>query len=210
MNGDGDKELCVNSGTDIIYIFEENAGDCELWKKIDATQLKTMGTTALSRDFETQHMYYEFDEEGLVNKMITFSGGAIGENGEEVYLITWPDNESEGTGMQDAISYLQRKAYYNKDDEKFYFRVTKEQYDELTERYFEAQELAKTGLEEVHVSYEELVSGEVQPIETEQITEESESISEEIQSEETESNESEEAEQTNQIEQDISGYEVLT
>ncbi len=51
---------------------------------------------------------------------------------------------------------MKAQAIYDEADERYYFRVTKEQYIELTEKYFQACKDAIEAIKAVTYTYEEL------------------------------------------------------
>ena len=53
---------------------------------------------------------------------------------------------------------MQDQAYYVKDTGLYYFRVTKEQYEQLTEAYFQAEMEATHNIKKVRYTYDEVIS----------------------------------------------------
>ena len=53
---------------------------------------------------------------------------------------------------------MQDQAYYVKDTGLYYFRVTKEQYEQLTEAYFQAEAEAAQNIKKVRYTYDEVIS----------------------------------------------------
>ncbi|MNV73653.1 hypothetical protein D3C71_1668190 [compost metagenome] len=51
---------------------------------------------------------------------------------------------------------LKNQAYFDEGQKLYYFRVTEEQFDELTKDYFNAVELADKNINDVTFSYNEL------------------------------------------------------
>ena len=60
------------------------------------------------------------------------------QTGETAYVVSMPYYE-ENTDSAEKREMMQDQAYYVKDTGLYYFRVTKEQYEQLTEAYFQAE-----------------------------------------------------------------------
>ena len=69
-----------------------------------------------------------------------------------VMLPKYADEEQEVTVTEEMMA----QGIFSRYDEQWYFRLTGDQYDEVTAAYIEAYYLAEKGIEEVTYSYEEL------------------------------------------------------
>ena len=76
---------------------------------------------------------------------------------DAVYMIGLPKftDSSKNIELSEA---MKSKAVYDELQNAFLFRVTEDQWEELTEAFFEARELADENIEEVRFTYEELFS----------------------------------------------------
>ena len=58
--------------------------------------------------------------------------------------------------MSFGIQENKKDAYYVEEDDSYYFRVNEEEFNQLTEDYFEAERIAEEGIKDVSFSYDEL------------------------------------------------------
>ena len=162
VNGDGIPELCINprEGKLYYYIFQyiEETDEIILRDKIYKKYYQRMGTkkTAFSIPGMMSEIYYGFyeqDERGEKEREVTFYSIYETKTGElvEVYMVEMPyyfEKEIEEDRVEMPYGTSNRRSKY--------YRVTKEQYEELTNDYFQALEEAKENLKQVTYTYEEL------------------------------------------------------
>lgn len=63
---------------------------------------------------------------------------------------------ADGREQISMTEEMLKQGYYGEMEDSFFFRVTQEQYEELTKSFLQAKEEAKENLKEVTYTYEEL------------------------------------------------------
>lgn len=167
IDEDDAPELCISDEVRFIYIFKyiKKSDRIILWYKMENTWLRLNGSKAIRWNYEgTRHEFYQLNKKG--EEVITVSFFERIDYNEKlaqrevVYMTALPlyTKRHKNKGITEEIK---NKAYTNsEDDERYYFRVTQEQYDALTEDYFKAEKLARENLKEVTYTYEELFGNE--------------------------------------------------
>lgn len=154
MNGDGAPELVMTDRFYFIYYFryDKNTETMNLWYQTGFFWESVHGTGTVRWDREgRQHLFCRLDENGKeVCRVMFFERDS---NGEMVYMAALPSFADEET----VLSRRMRKyACYSEGFQVYYFRVTEDQYDALTERYYEAVEESNICRDEVTFTYDEL------------------------------------------------------
>lgn len=159
MDKDGAPELCI-SGEDFISIFKYDIsqGTILLWKQIEPSYYSLNGSGAIRWENGSGNVFYNLDENGeevcSVFFMVRGTYSKEKEQRENVYLVSLPKyTEKLKDEYEENITC---QGYYDKGQSVYYFRVTESQYDELTEDYYQAEEIAIQGLKSVTYSYAEL------------------------------------------------------
>lgn len=155
MDGDGAPELIMTDHYYYIYIFryDKDTEKMILWYQTSFNLWDSVhGTRAFRWDREgRQHLFSRLDKDGKEIYQILFF--ERDHNGEMVYMAALPFY----TGEETVLSRRMRKyAYYSEGFHAYYFRVTEDQYDALTGRYFEALKESDEHRAEVTFTYEEL------------------------------------------------------
>ncbi|RKJ30132.1 hypothetical protein D7X25_37475, partial [bacterium 1XD42-8] len=171
MNGDNNPELCITkeSGGRFIYIFQykEETDEIILWHELPNGYYHLIGTkkvgsvsSYMDGDF---HGYYELDEEGNRLFGVLFHCLYKTETGElvRVYMVDLPEYSDEDKNQKIRES-IEEIPYIKSNIRGKLYRVTKEQYEELTNDYFEAIEMEKEKLKQVTYTYEELFHDEIE------------------------------------------------
>lgn len=159
MDGDGASELCI-SGGDFISIFKYDLSKEKilLWKQIEPSYYSLNGSRAMRWENGSGNVFYNLDENGEEVCSIFFMIREVyneeSEEGEVVYLVSLP-KYAENIKNEYAKNII-CQGYYDKGQSIYYFRVTESQYDELTEDYYQAEEIAIQELKNVTYCYEEL------------------------------------------------------
>lgn len=146
MDEDNLPELCIAgiSGTYIIKYIPETDRYIIWWG-----DMSSGGSIAGSRKIhygsdESFYTYYELNEKGEVDFSAAFLIEVFGEykygDWEYFYMVSLPDVGNKT--IRTVISKEMKKQSYITDKEEYYFRVTKKQFKQLTEEYFEAYELS--------------------------------------------------------------------
>ncbi len=156
MNGDEAPELCVTDKARYIYVFQydEERDQIVLWEKYISSTIFLMGTQKLGfAGGWSGHGLISIDENGDRVFFVRFKevGGGPCQNDIEDYgyLVSLPE-------YIELKNYMIEQAVYDKTDERYYFRVTEEQFEELTKDYNDAEKKAQDALDEVTYTYAEL------------------------------------------------------
>ena len=164
MTGDGITDLCISDEREFIYVisYDEEKKRLNLWNGFDSTWMKLNGTCAARWNREgINQIYYEFEPNGELFRMTGFMEKEFlnkeTQTGETAYVVSMPYYE-ENTDSAEKREMMQDQAYYVKDTGLYYFRVTKEQYEQLTEAYFQAEAEAAQNIKKVRYTYDEVIS----------------------------------------------------
>ncbi len=154
MNGDEAPELCVTDKARYIYVFQydEERDQIVLWEEYISGTIFLMGTQKLGFAGGTAgHGLISIDENGDRVFFVRFKevGGGLYRNDMEDYgyLVSLPEYVELRDDMIEQAIY---------EDERYYFRVTEEQFEELTKDYNDAEKKAQDALDEVTYTYTEL------------------------------------------------------
>ncbi|MCL2147594.1 MAG: hypothetical protein FWH52_07285 [Synergistaceae bacterium] len=162
---DGEPELCITNGSRFVYIFKYNL-DFDiftLWFEIPPSHLALLGSRKLwlSSGTSPLHMaYYQLDQNGDYEISAEFSvegyHNTLTNQDDVMYSLSLPvyissTNDKE---LSDSIKDLMFTRY---NERLSYFRVTKEQWEEITNDYFKARVLAEEGIAEIIYTYQELL-----------------------------------------------------
>jgi len=161
---DGAPELCIAS--EYIFKFIPELGQCILWGGFRGNfYYSILGSRKMTWNHGSAsyiyHAFYQFDTDGKVEfSTLFYLYNAYNQNTDQqeiVYIIELPifsDMEKHKVLMDE----IEEKTCLNfqSDALHYSFRVTEEQYNELTSGYFNAVELAYKQIEEVTFSYYDL------------------------------------------------------
>ncbi len=156
MNGDENPELCVTDNRSFLYVlqYDEEKDQIVLWKEFIPGSVFFMGTLNVGFSSETGgDGLIRFDENGNRDWFVRFVaiGGEPARSDDENYgyLIYLPEYIE--------LTYdMQKQAVYDVVEERYYFRVTEEQFKELTKDYYDAVKKAQDALDDVTYTYTEL------------------------------------------------------
>lgn len=154
INGDENPELCIKNRVGYIYVFQYNEKEDQivLWEEYISNSIFLMGTQKLGvAGGWSGHGLIRLDENGDRVFFVHFwvlEGGPYQNDIEDYgYLISLPEYIELRDDMIDQAIYI---------DERYYFRVTEKQFEELTEDYEEAVKASYDALDEVTYTYTEL------------------------------------------------------
>lgn len=162
MDQDGYPELCLKDMRFLlIFKYDSEQDMFLLWTNyMENSYFSLMGSrTVLYDRFETSQTFYKLDEYGRIIYSVNFEERWYGEEGEEetrtAYFVSLPEYEEEDRQIEitDEMKQYGYVYYYTG---TYYFRVTEEQYNELTEEFYQAKQLAEREIEKVTYTYEEL------------------------------------------------------
>lgn len=154
INGDKDPELCIQNKFGYIYVFRynEERDQIELWKEYISHSIFLMGTQKLgyAGGWLGDGMI-RVDENGDYVFFVLFwvvEGGPYRNDIEDyAYLISLPEYIELRNDMIEQAIY---------EDERYFFRVTEEQFGEITKDYDKARKASYDALDEVTYTYAEL------------------------------------------------------
>lgn len=156
MDGDEKPELCIRKYSTYIFKYDEKSDEIRLWHEISSPWERIYGTGALYCDWEgVQHSLCKLNENAEVEFGVYFCEESTWSNGNETHLVTLPFYADESKQIDITLD-MKKQAYYSEEDGLYYFKVTPEQYKEITSEYFEGCELAEEELKKVTYTYEEL------------------------------------------------------
>ncbi len=154
INGDEDPELCIKNSVGYIYDFQynEERDQIVLWKEYITNSIFLMGTQKLGfAGGWSGDGLIRLDENGNRVFFVHFwvlAGGPYRNDIEDYgYLVSLPEYVELRDDMLEQAIY---------EDERYYFRVTEEQFEELTEDYEKAVKYSYDALDEVTYTYAEL------------------------------------------------------
>ena len=164
MTGDGITDLCISDEREFVYVisYDEEKKRLTLWNGFDSTWIKLNGTCAVRWAREgINQIYYEFDPNGELLRMTGFMEKEFlnkeTQTGETAYIVSMPCYEGN-IDSEEKWRMMHDQAYYVKDTGFYYFRVTQDQYDRLTEAYFRAEMEATHNIKKVRYTYDEVIS----------------------------------------------------
>ncbi|MCM1155907.1 MAG: hypothetical protein NC392_11185 [Roseburia sp.] len=143
-----------------IFRYDAETDRIEIWYKTGSVSNRMMGSRKMGGD--NGGRYYFFDQlnsNGKLEMQIEFVTDWVFTNGKIIYLVSLPWCKDKEPPLP-VTKMMKRQGYYAENQKWFYFRVTEEQYDELTERYFIEKEKAENSLKEVSYTYTELFGNE--------------------------------------------------
>lgn len=157
MNGDEAPELCVNvnhRGHICVFQYDEERDQIVLWKEYISSTIFLLGTQKLGfAGGLAGHGMIRLDENGdrvfFVGFKVVEGGPYRNDQGDYGFLVFLP----EYIELRDDMI---EQAVYDETDEEYCFRVTEEQFEELTKDYEDAAKVSYDALDEVTYTYAEL------------------------------------------------------
>lgn len=160
IDGDRISELGVTDGVNFICLFDYDVqnGQMVLWQDLCSTWYRVMGTGKVFwNNGGNDIVFYELDEQGNEKLSVYFYSEEFynreKDTAEIRYMVALPQYSDENE--QRNIS--QHAAYYDEGQQLCYFSVTKEEFEELTEEYFKAEQESKQNIKEVSHTYQEIL-----------------------------------------------------
>ena len=166
MNEDGTPELCLGAGTESYsYIFKYNPDDDEfiLIHELYPSYYQLNGSNKIRYEgvggSGLHCLFYKYnglneEEYNVSFFMQPFYNDKIGES-DVIYMAGLPHYTDKSKKVV-IPQGLKSKAYLDEGYDTYYFRITEEQFDDLTEDYWEASRLASETIKNVSYSYDEL------------------------------------------------------
>lgn len=157
IDGDESPEMAIQTYGHGYYVFDYNADTEEysVWYPMGGIWYRIIGTRKVQWAGEGRYLaFYQLDERGE-EECETFIFSRY-EN-EEIYLCMVMLPKYADSSKEIAVTEeMKNQGVYEKSSGQWYFRITQEQFDELSKEYVEAHELAMKQREEVSYTYEEL------------------------------------------------------
>ena len=167
VDGDGPPELCVSDETRFIYIFkyDPNSGEIVLWHEIFTTWIRLLGSKKLwlySGGTPVEYAYFLLDENGEEECSVRFYlegyKNIEKQQDDTLYMVALPEYADKSKNIE-LLDKYKNQAVFDPLKSIHYFRVTEEQWIELTEIFFESRELAKENIIQVSFTFEQLFGG---------------------------------------------------
>lgn len=165
MDGDSKPELGITTVNFILIIkYDEELDRFFLWKKYESTYYEINGSRTVRYDGIglascLTYIFYKLDKNGNEECTAVFATQAYfdeeTDDFKEVYLIMLPQY-SEKDKQIELSGSIKEQGYCYEDD--YYFRVTKEQYEELTNDFFEASNTADEEIKKITYTYDEMIN----------------------------------------------------
>ncbi len=164
IDEDGSPELTIDNrrATTGLYIFKfmPEADEILLWDVIEGTWLFLWGSKTICYNHEgIRPMFYKLDENGetefIVSLLQREDFNQRISQAEVVYLAAMPKYMDIDKQIE-ITEEMRNQSYIDKGWEFYYFRVTEEQYYDLTDDYYKAEKLANENINKVSYSYDDL------------------------------------------------------
>lgn len=165
MDEDGKPELGITTVNFILFIkYDEKNDRFLLWKKYESTYYEIHGSRTVRYDGIglascLTYVFYKLDKNGNEEYTVVFVTQFYFDEKindfKEVYLIMLPQYSDKDKQIEISED-IKKQGYCYEDD--YYFRVTEEQYAELTNEFFEASNSADEEIKKVMYTYEEMVN----------------------------------------------------
>ncbi len=161
MDEDDAPELCIVNNIYCTYIFKykPDLDKVILWRELPVCWYMINGSRTICWNREAiRHVFYKLDADGEAEYAVSFflrdGFNRKINQGEVVFMVSLP-RYADKTLEVDMPEEIKNQAYFDSIP-KAYFRVTEEQYHELTDDYFKALKIAETNIDEVTFTYDEL------------------------------------------------------
>ncbi len=156
MNNDSLPELCIEDKAGIIYImaYSPVSDKIILWHETSSSWTELLGSKKLwfySGTSPIQYSFQSLDENGYTEYSTWLY--IVPTKSETKYFLTLPEypKKNDYTKIPKDI-----KKYSVEKDSHFYYRVTENQWDELTKEFFKSKETSKENIKKVKFTYDQL------------------------------------------------------
>lgn len=155
-DGDSYPELGVTEYSPVInmkrfiyfFKYEAIADRMVMWYSTESTYSWLMGTQKMGwNQYGTSYGFIQLDTNGDIERRIEFVKDAFYTNGILIYLGSspWYRDQDNSTFMSKA---MKSQRYYTEWGERFYFRVTEEQFEGLTQEFMQAENVIEINKKE--------------------------------------------------------------
>jgi len=162
MDGDDNPELCVSDNARFTYIYKyiSKTNEFVLWHALHNGYLRLHGTRKIRYNrLGLQYEFYILDENGDTIEAVSFFNTY---HTHEICMLYLPGylNENKELEQIEPTEEMKNHGFYWGEDSNIYsFKVTKNQFDEITKEFFIAEEVAEENLNNIALTYEELLRG---------------------------------------------------
>lgn len=161
IDGDERPELCISDKARFTYVikYNEDLKQFSVWQKYETPTLILMGTKKVAISGNARTGYFLLNKDAEYEQYLWFKVEGYTDSKSKTdnycFMVTLPQNMSPDT--EDTLSEsLKNQAMFDEHQQLYYFRVTEEQYNELTKEYIKAVDLSRDAINEVSFTYEEL------------------------------------------------------
>lgn len=157
MDGDGEPELTVYRHARGFFVLDYDAGTdtYSVWYDAEACWYGLLGSRKVLWTWDGRYLEYCLLDESGEAVCQTFCGSWYYNGEEAIYLVMLP-RDAEEIGMRSVSEEMQEQGMFSRADGQWYFRVTGEQYEEITKSYWDAYDLANEHMDQEAYTYEEL------------------------------------------------------
>ena len=141
----------------VFFKYDPELDKCFVWRQEDNGSAECFGGRKFAECYADggEFRFNLLDSKGEEEVTAFFFSAQGKENAESLYIVMVPEYKDKKNAV--AISKkMKEQGIYEKCSGKWYFRLTKEQFEELTRAYFEAEHLAQEKIQEVVYTYKEL------------------------------------------------------
>ena len=156
-------ELCIsNNNRTFVCVFDYVADKDKivLWYSMRNSYYSLNGTKTARWDWDgSRNLLIKLNADGEEEMTLSFywrNDFNRKKNIEEMYYMLGLPLYAEKSEEDIITDAMKAEAHYDESTTRYYFRVTEEQFDELTKDYFIAAEQADENIKEVTFTYQEL------------------------------------------------------
>lgn len=156
FDGDNEPELCVNYRKAYVFKYLNNEDKVVLMTNSDGSWNRFYGTKKIYDEWEgIRYTYDIYDENYEIINEVKYYYTPVRE-GFTCYMVAFPGTNRNQKKELDID--IQREGYDLENTDIIYFKVTEEQYYELTKKAYKRSMEADKELKKYEISYDELVS----------------------------------------------------
>lgn len=153
----------VGGGRFIYFIkYDIDSDEFILWFATEATSIQLMGSQKIWKSAAStgpRYFFYKLNQDGTVEYWLHFGiypyFNKKNQKVETAYMVELPRFKDTSKNIV-LTEKMEQQAYRPLQSDDCFFRVTKEQWDELTKDYFEARKLTKENIKKASFTYDEL------------------------------------------------------
>lgn len=164
MDKDGIRELIISDNTRYVYFFKYDVINNEIELICTTrTTIQLLGDNKIS-DWRGgvgfMYSYYELDKDCEMKSEIRFYSESYINNKihreDEVFMVGFPEDSEVIEKLKKMPKERKVEVYYDDFTGTHYFKITEEQYNQLTEDYFKSKKEAEENIKKVTYSFDDL------------------------------------------------------